>query len=193
MIWSALFTSLALAGPAQVGQPAPDFTLTDTSGTPHTLSELRGKTVVLEWFNPGCPYVKFAHDAGGPLESMAARTVSDSVVWLAINSGAPGKQGADKGVNEQARLDWNLPHPVLMDPTGKVGHAYDAKTTPQMYVVDPSGKLVYAGGLDNAPMGRQDGPSTVNHVERALEDLAAGRPVKTPQAPTYGCSVKYES
>lgn len=179
------------ASAAKVGATAPDFTLTDLAGQTHTLSDLRGKTVVLEWFNPGCPYVVYAHEQG-PLVDLAKRTVSDDIVWLAINSGAPGKQGHGVAKNQQAKEAWNLDHPVLVDESGTVGRRYGATNTPQMYIVDPTGKLVYQGALDNAPFGKGTG-TFVNYVEAAMGDLGAGRPVKVSSTKAYGCSVKYGS
>jgi peroxiredoxin len=113
---------------------------------------------VLEWFNPDCPFVKYAHGEGGPLESLANElTKKDGIVWLAINSGAPGKEGAGVERNKQAQAEWKLEHPILIDEDGKVGHTYGAQTTPHMFVIDPAGKLIYAGALDNAPLGRVEG------------------------------------
>lgn len=183
-----LLPAAALAAP--VGQPAPDFTLTDLDGKEHKLSDYRGKTVVLEWFNPDCPFVVYAHGKQGPLASQPARVTATGVVWLAINSGAPGKQGHGVERNRKAKAEYGMGYPVLLDEDGAVGHAYDAKTTPHMFVVDPAGTLVYAGGLDDAPMG--NGKAT-NHVDAALADLAASRPVANPRAKAYGCSVKYGS
>jgi peroxiredoxin len=176
----------------KVGAPAPDFTLNDLAGKPHNLASYKGKTVVLEWFNPECPFVVKQH-AEGPLKTMAAEvTASGSVVWLAINSGAPGKQGHGVPRNEEAAKSWNLAHPILLDEDGKVGLSYLARATPQMVVIDPNGVVAYAGAIDNAPMGQvEGGGALVNHVAEALADLAAGRPVKTPETRAYGCSVKY--
>lgn len=138
---------------AKVGEPAPAFTLPDTDGKQVSLSDFAGKTVVLEWFNPDCPFVKYAHGEG-PLATMAAEQAKGEVVWLAINSGADGKQGAGAERSKQAAAEWKMEHPILIDADGAVGHAYGAKTTPHMYVIDTAGKLVYAGALDNAPLGR---------------------------------------
>ena len=167
---------------------APDFTLTDLSGESHTLSGLRGKTVVLEWFNPGCPVVKRAHTTG-PLVSMGNDVSSDDVVWLAINSGAPGKQGHGVEVNREATASWSMQYPVLIDEEGVVGQRYRAKTTPHMYVINPEGRLVYNGAIDNAPSGRP-GDEYKNFVEMALECVAEGREIDFGANP-YGCSVKY--
>jgi peroxiredoxin len=194
-------TSAALEA-ADVGKPAPDFTLTDTDGKTHKLSELRGKTVVLEWFNPDCPFVRFAHSQG-PLKDMAAKRASEKVVWLAINSGAPGKQGHGAERNRGARTDYAMSHPVLLDESGQVGRKYGAAKTPHMFVVDDKGVLVFRGGVDNAPMGEVDASrprpagaadgQNVNYVGGALDDLEQGRPVRLSDAPPYGCSVKYAS
>jgi peroxiredoxin len=142
---------------AKVGEPAPGFTLPSVAGESISLADYAGKTVVLEWFNPDCPFVKYAHDAGGPLASLANEQTKAGIVWLAINSGAPGKQGAGVERNKQAQVDWKLEHPILIDEDGKVGRTYGAQTTPHMYVIDPAGKLIYAGALDNAPLGRVEG------------------------------------
>ncbi len=138
---------------AKVGEPAPAFTLANLAGESVSLSDFAGKTVVLEWFNPDCPFVVYAH-GDGPLAGLANERVKGGVVWLAINSGAEGKQGFGAERNTEAKADWKLEHPILLDPDGKVGHTYGAKTTPQMFVIDGEGKLVYAGALDNAPLGR---------------------------------------
>lgn len=176
--------------PVEVGQAAPDFTLKDLQGNEHSLSAHKGKTVVLEWFNPGCPFVVDTHGAGGALETLGAEAVKDGVVWLAINSGAEGKQGHGVTVNAKAVADWSMGYPVLLDPTGEVGKSYGAITTPHMYVIDAEGVLRYAGGIDNAPMRKASG-ARVPFVENALADLAAGREVATPRTKPYGCSVKY--
>ena len=176
---------------AQLGQPAPDFTLPAIDGTTHTLAQYRGKTVVLEWFNPGCPYVQHAHNAGGALDGLAARKAAEGIVWLAINSGVAGKQGHGAEVNKQAATDWKMTYPVLLDETSSAGRAYGAMTTPHMYVIDPQGLLVYRGALDNRPLGNGEGQAAVNYVENALADLKAGRPVALAETKPYGCSVKY--
>ena len=176
---------------AKLGSPAPDFSLTDTDGTPWKLSDHRGKIVALEWFNPGCPFVKYAYGEG-PLKDHASTTMSDAVVWVNINSGAPGKQGNGLAVNREARERWGIRQPVLIDEDGRVGRAYEAKTTPAIFIIDTQGILAYQSALDNAPLGRVDGDEVaVNYVRAALADLAAGRPVAIPDTVSYGCSVKY--
>jgi peroxiredoxin len=175
---------------AELGKTAPDFTLPALDGSSVSLAALRGKTVVLEWFNPGCPYVKQAHGAGGKLATLASEQ-PDNVVWLAINSGAPGKQGHGKDTNLAAAKEWSMKHPILLDESGAVGKAYGAMTTPHVYVIDAKGTLVYRGGLDNAPLGKLEGTSYQNHLSAALADLQAGKPVAVPETKPYGCSVKY--
>ena len=175
---------------AAIGQPAPDFTLPAADGSTVKLSDFKGKRVVLEWFNPECPFVKAAHGEG-PLKDLAARTTATGVAWLAINSGAPGKQGAGAEVNNKAAADWKLTHPILLDETGAVGHAYGATNTPHLYIVDERGVLVYRGGLDNAPMGEPDPAPRVAHLEDALAALGAGKPIASAETKAWGCSVKY--
>jgi peroxiredoxin len=174
----------------QPANAAPDFTLPDLDGNPVTLSGLRGKTVVLEWFNPGCPFVRYAH-GDGPLRDLAARHMASGVVWLAINSGARGKQGHGVDLNREWREKWKMQHPVLIDEKGQVGRAYGATNTPHMYIIDPRGSLVYRGALDNAPLGKVPGEGHSVYVDDALAAIAAGRPVEVAETKAYGCSVKY--
>lgn len=178
------------AAPATAREPAPDFTLPDLDGRPVSLSSFKGKTVVLEWFNPGCPFVVYAHGEG-PLKEMGKKATDAGVVWLAINSGAAGKEGAGVPANREAARNWNIGYPVLIDADGKVGKAYGAKSTPHMYVIDPAGNIAYKGALDDAPRGRAPTAGGVNYVEKALAAVAAGTPVETPETAAYGCSVKY--
>lgn len=174
---------------AALGKSAPDFKLPALGGGEHSLSQYKGKVVVLEWFNPDCPFVKAAHE-NGALKT-AAKDNQD-VVWLAINSGAPGKQGHGKETNTAGRDRYGMAHPILLDEDGKVGAAYQAQRTPQMYIVDAQGKLVYRGALDNTGSGDpQDSENYVNHLEEALKDVRAGKPVRTPETKAWGCSVKY--
>jgi peroxiredoxin len=189
LLVSSCGSAQAQAPAAEVGKPAPDFALKDTGGKPVSLASFRGKTVVLEWFNPDCPFVKHAHGQGA-LKSMAGQQTKRGIVWLAINSGASGKQGHGVDRNAEARKQYALDHPVLIDEDGKVGRAYGAKTTPHMFVIDAKGTLVYAGAIDNAPMGEAAGPP-VNYVEKALEALGAGKKIDPAQTKSWGCSVKY--
>lgn len=189
---------LLLAAPAlavDVGQPAPDFSLQDLDGKAVKLSDLRGRTVVLEWFNPGCPFVKASHTRG-TLVGAAARQARKGVVWLAVNSAAPGKQGYGAEANRAAAQQFHMSYPVLLDESGQVGRAYGATNTPGMFVVDGEGRLVYRGAIDNSPDGEGQAPeggTLVDYVSSALDDLAAGRPVRHPETRQYGCTVKYGS
>jgi peroxiredoxin len=176
---------------AELGKPAPDFTLVDLEGKTHKLSDHAGKVVVLEWFNPECPFVNYAHTEG-PLVTTAADMTSQGVVWLAINSNAAGKQGHDPAVNTKAAEKFGMKHPILRDETGAVGRAYGAEKTPHMYLIDTAGVLQYAGGIDNAPFGEVDGGAPKRgHLVEALTDVRAGKPVRVPTAPAWGCTVKY--
>lgn len=187
---------------AVLGKTAPDFTLTDIDGKATTLSGLKGKTVVLEWFNPDCPFVKHAHREG-QLKSMAAKVSSDSIVWLSINSSAPGKEGYGLKRNLAAKTDFAMQNTILLDENGAVGHAYGALKTPTMFIIDKHGALVYRGGIDNAPIGKVDPErprlpgsaetDLINYVNTALQDLAEARMLRLPETPAYGCSVKYQS
>ena len=179
------------ASPAEIGKPAPDFVLTDLSGKEVRLSDFKGKPVVLEWFNPGCPFVKYAHTEG-PLVDMAQKEVDKGVVWLAINSGAEGMQGFEIADNEKMVDEFGMKHPVLRDPDGVVGHLYGAEKTPHMYLIDDAGNLRYAGGIDNAPFGEVDGGGDrIGYLDDALAAMRDGKPVATPTAKAWGCTVKY--
>jgi peroxiredoxin len=189
--------SRADAGPSSpvIGKPAPDFALKDLDGKQVALSSFKGKVVVLEWFNPGCPFVRASHSVGSLVDT-AKRHTKDGVVWLAINSGASGKQGNDLATNVQAVKSFSMTNPVLRDESGAIGKAYGATNTPNMFVIDKTGTVVYAGAIDNSPDGEGKSPQggkLVNYVDAALEDVAAGRPVKTAVTKPYGCSVKYGS
>jgi cytochrome oxidase Cu insertion factor (SCO1/SenC/PrrC family) len=185
----------APTGRAELGQAAPDFELSDLDGHKVRLSAYRGKPVVLEWFNPGCPYVKASHTKGS-LHGLAEKQTGKGVIWLAINSAAPGKQGYGVEANLNGKEQFGLTHPILIDETGTVGKAYGAKHTPHIFVIDTKGVLVYRGGIDNSPDGEGESPrggSLVNYAEAALDDLASSRPVHVPESEAYGCSVKYGS
>ncbi|MCB9714003.1 MAG: thioredoxin family protein [Myxococcales bacterium] len=179
------------AATAELGKPAPDFTLSDVDGKSHSLSQHAGKLVVLEWFNPECPFVKYAHGEG-PLVKMAADEMAKGVVWLSINSGAPGKQGHGVEANKAGISGYGMTNPVLLDEDGSVGHMYGAEKTPHVFIVDAEGTLVYRGALDNAPIGEVDGGGErLDYVTTALDELRAGKPVSTPETKPYGCTVKY--
>ncbi len=184
------------AATAEVGQAAPDFTLTDINGRPHSLSDFKGKTVVLEWVNPECPFVMKHYDHSGNLPKTQQSATAAGVVWLSINSTAPGKEGDYDPAQAkawQARIH-SAATAYLRDQDGKVGRRYDARTTPHLYVIDPAGTLVYAGGIDSIRSSRvEDITKATNYVNAALADLKAGRPVRTKNAQPYGCSVKYSN
>jgi peroxiredoxin len=178
---------------AKLGEPAPDFTLPDLDGHSVSLASFRGKTVVLEWFNPECPFVKLSHTKGSLVDT-AARQMKNGVVWLAINSGAPGKQGNDVAKNREAIERFAIKNPVLRDEDGRIGKAYGAKHTPHMFIVDADGKLVYRGGPDNSPDGEKASPqggTLVNYIDKALAELGASKAVSVADTEAYGCSVKY--
>ena len=178
---------------AEVGQKAPDFVLTDTEGNEHRLSAYlkEEKVVVLEWFNPDCPFVKKHHKNTRSMAETYALAKEHDVVWLAINSGAPGKQGAGLERNKKAIEEFKIEYPVLLDESGKVGKAYGAKTTPHMYVIDKDGTLVYAGAIDDKSNTTDLGET--NYVKGALEQCLAGEKVDPATTKPYGCSVKYAS
>ena len=181
------------AGAAVIGEPAPGFTLTDTDGKTIALADLLdGKhVVVLEWFNPGCPFILKHHQLNRTMDDLAARYRDRGVVWLAINSGAAGRQDAGLEANRKAKEEFKIGFPILLDESGEVGKAYGAKTTPHMFVIAPDGKLAYAGAIDD-----DRSPSTlgkVNHVADAIDALLAGKPVAVKETQPYGCSVKYAS
>lgn len=174
-----------------VGKPAPDFALPDLDGKTVRLSDSRGKWVVLEWYNPDCPYVVHAHK-DGPLATLPAKWTEKGVVWLAINSGSPGKQGAGVDRNRKSLDEYGIRYPILLDEKGDTGRAYGAKNTPTIYVIDPAGTLVYAGGLDNAPLGKVDGGGAAKrYADEVLAAVTAGQPSPYTQTKPYGCSVKY--
>ena len=175
---------------AELGKPAPAFALADTDGKPWKLAELGGKTVVLEWFNPECPVVVGQHGKG-VLKDYAAKAMADGVVWLAVNSSGAGMQGSELETNKKMVGEWKISHPVLLDPAGAVGRAYGAKTTPHMFVIDSKGVLAYRGAIDNMAKGEPEGGKLVNHVEAALADLKAEKPVAVKETTSYGCGVKY--
>jgi len=173
---------------ARIGQRAPDFELLDVDGRKVRLSQYRGKVVVLEWYNPDCPFVAEAHTRGA-LTNMARRSMERDVVWLAINSGAPGRQGHGKVRNKRSVSEYELPHTVLLDEGGTVGKAYAAKTTPHMYIIDSDGNLAYRGGLDSSfPNGSSP---YKNYTQLALDQVLASERVLISETRPWGCSVKY--
>jgi peroxiredoxin len=189
-----LAASTAMAA-AAIGQPAPAFSAVDTTGKTVSLADFKGKTVVLEWLNPGCPYVR-KHYGASNMQATQKSAADKGVVWLAINSTAPD---ATDYLKPAALADWMKSQKAaatatLMDENGKVGRAYGARVTPHMYVIDAKGTLVYAGAIDNKPTARaSDIPGATNHVNAALAEVLAGKPVSVAATQPYGCTVKYSS
>ncbi|MGA0850373.1 MAG: thioredoxin family protein [Chthoniobacterales bacterium] len=182
----------AVAAP-QVGQPAPEFTLTDSNGTSHNLSDFKGKFVVLEWLNHGCPFVQKHYD-GGNMQGLQKEYTGKDVVWLSIVSSAPGKQGhmSPEETNKTKEEKGSAATAILIDEDGTVGKLYDAKVTPELYVINPEGVLVYMGAIDDKKsVDAADVAGAKNYVKQALDEAMAGQPVSEPTTTAYGCSVKY--
>lgn len=187
-----VFAALVSVGTAVAGN-APDFTLNDSAGTEHSLSQYKGKTVVLEWVNQGCPFVK-KHYREGHMQKLQETYTGKDVIWLSITSSAPGKQGyktpeqhemaiAKQGIKATA---------VLIDSDGTVGKLYQAKTTPHMFVIDAEGNIAYQGAIDNKKSTKTaDIAGSENFVRNALDEILAGKAVSVPKTQPYGCSVKY--
>jgi len=190
----ALTAASALAA-ATVGQAAPNFTAIDASGKTVTLADFKGRHVVLEWVNPGCPYVQRHYDSAN-MQGTQREATSKGVVWLAVNSTA---QDAGDYLTPAAMTQWMQTQKAaatatLMDTDGRVGRAYGARTTPHMYIVNPAGTLVYAGAIDDKPRASpSETTSATNHVKVALAESLAGKAVSLPSTRAYGCSVKYSS
>ena len=186
-------SALPAADAPKPGSVAPDFSLTDTAGKAHSLAALKGKYVVLEWFNPGCPFVK-KHYGSGNMQKLQQEYTGKGVAWLTIDSGAPGLEGsltAEEGTKAIADLKIHSTA-LLLDGEGKVGHLYGAKNTPDMVVINPEGKVIYDGAIDSkATADPGDIASATNYVKAALDEAMAGKPVSVPSARPYGCSVKY--
>jgi hypothetical protein len=178
---------------ASVGAPAPDFQCKDSAGKTRALSESKGRTVVLEWTNRQCPFVRKHYD-GGNMQALQKRYTGQGVVWLSVVSSAPGNQGyvTAQGADEHVKAVGAAPTAVLLDADGKVGRLFGAQTTPHLFVVDGAGKLVYAGAIDDkSSTSAADIPGARNYVAEALDALLAGKPVPTASTKAYGCSVKY--
>jgi peroxiredoxin len=190
-IFAAFFALNAWA--ARVGQRAPDFIATDSNGRTHTLSEFAGKYVVLEWTNNGCPYTQ-KHYSSGNMQNLQRQWTSRGVVWLTVISSAPGEQGYMTAAQENSYVQKAsaAPTAVLLDPKGTLGHLYDAKTTPDMYVINPQGVLIYEGAIDDrASTDASDIKGAKNYVDTALNEAMSGKQVATAATRSYGCSVKY--
>lgn len=189
----SLLISASVFAAAEVGKMAPSFTEKDQNGKAHSLSDFKGQWVVLEWFNEGCPYVK-KHYESGNMQKLQEKYKGKNVAWLTVATSAKGKQGyvaPDKAKDQYSRAKMKSTA-LLLDADGNMGKAYGAKTTPHMYVINPKGKLVYAGAIDSNDSAN---PKTIkdaeNYVVSALEAGMSGKPVKTTSTQAYGCSVKY--
>jgi peroxiredoxin len=193
-IFCAMLTVALTASAVRVGDPAPDFTGTDSNGQTHHLSDYRGKFVVLEWTNYNCPFTRKHYDSGN-MQALQKEWTAKGVVWLTILSSAKGADGYKTADEENAwiRQIHASPTAAILDPSGAIGHEYEAKTTPDMYVIDPSGKLIYSGAIDDH---RTTDPADVkqskNYVSAALDEAMAGQPIAVAVTRSYGCSVKYE-
>ncbi|HEY5751801.1 MAG TPA: thioredoxin family protein [Chthoniobacterales bacterium] len=177
----------------ETGKPAKDFTLKDTSGKEVSLADYKGKFVVLEWYNPDCPFVKKHYDSAN-MQKLQAEYTKKGVVWLSINSSAPGKQGyySPTEYSKIAEAKKTAPTALLLDHDGKVGRLYNAKTTPEIFIINPEGTLIYQGGIDNKPSTDQaDIATATNYVRITLDAAETGKPVPVGTTKPYGCSVKY--
>ncbi|PNG53437.1 Thiol-disulfide oxidoreductase ResA [Variovorax sp. WDL1] len=189
-----LMGSNAVAAPA-VGQKAPDFVAVDTAGKQHRLSDFAGKFVVLEWTNPGCPFVR-KHYGSGNMPATQKAATEKGVVWLAVNS---TERAASDYLKPAALEAWmkehsGAPTAVLMDEDGVIGRAYAARTTPHLYIIDPKGMLVYAGGIDSIASSRvEDIKTATNYVNQALGEAFGGKPISAATTKPYGCSIKYKA
>jgi peroxiredoxin len=178
-----------------VGSAAPDFSLKDTKGQTHSVTQYKGKTVVLEWFNPECPFVKKNYGSDN-MQKLQKEFTDKGVVWFTIDSSAEGKEGyVTPDQAEKIMTQWKTHQTaLLLDPDGSAGKAYGAKNTPDMIVINPEGKIVYEGAIDSkASPNPADIPSSTNYVKAALDESLAGKPVSNSQTKPYGCSVKYKS
>jgi peroxiredoxin len=183
----------SLVSAAKVGQAAPDFTGTASNGKTFHLADYRGKYVVLEWHNNGCPYVRKQYNSGN-MQRLQKQWTGQGVVWFTILSSAPGKQGyvTASEENDYMAKEQAAPTAALLDPSGDIGHLYDAKTSPHMFVINPQGVVIYDGAIDDKPTTElSDVPGATNYVSLALEQAMAGKAVATAATRPYGCSVKY--
>jgi peroxiredoxin len=190
--FAAVGASATLASP-QPGKPAPDFTAQDSNGKTVKLSDFKGKTVVIEWTNRDCPYVR-KHYNSGNMQQLQKQAADSSVVWLTVMSSAPGQQGHETPdtANALTKERKAMPTAFLLDPEGKIGHAYDARVTPHMYVIDKEGVLAYMGAIDDKPTSNiADVKSARPYAKEALEAVLAGQPAKTASTRAYGCTIKY--
>ncbi len=190
---AVLATMAAVHAAPEVGKPAPDFTLKDETGTERSLADYKGKTVVLEWFNYGCPFV-VKHYGSKTMQELQKAATDDGVVWLSIVSSAPGKQGylsSEDAAAKKTELGM-ASTALLLDPDGKVGRLYNAKTTPEMFIVDAEGNVAYMGAIDDKPTPSPASlEGATSYVKNALAAIKDGKPVEPATTKSYGCSVKY--
>jgi peroxiredoxin len=188
---AAVLVAGAASAGLEPGDEAPGFTLTDTEGVEHTLQTYldEGHTVVLEWFNPDCPFIKKHHANHKTMNETFAAVKENGVVWLAVNSSAKGKEGHGLARNQKAVKDYEVPFPVLIDESGEVGRAYGAKTTPHMFIITAAGVVAYNGAIDSDRSASKLGET--NYVAVALKEMAAEKEISTAETQPYGCSVKY--
>ena len=194
ILFSAIVFLITTALAVKVGDPAPGFTAIDSHGKPQKLSDYKGKYVVLEWHNQGCPYTR-KHYESGNMQQLQKKWTDKGVVWFTVISSGPGMQGFVTPTQEDEYLQkmHASPTAVLMDVTGTLGHLYDAKTTPQMFVISPDGTVVYEGAIDDRPTTDQkDIAGAKNYVDAALSEAMASKPVTEAATRPYGCSVKYK-
>src|SRR4030095_6676513 len=178
-----------------VGSAAPDFSAPDANGKTQSLAEYKGKYVVLEWFNPECPFVK-KHYGGGNMQKLQDEFTGKGVVWLTIDSNAPGTEGSITAEQAKKIMDsWKTKQTALvLDPESKIAKLYGAKNTPNMVIINPEGKIVYEGAIDSKTTPNPaESPSSTNYVKSALDESLAGKPVSNAQTKPYGCSVKYKT
>ncbi|MEP6699438.1 MAG: thioredoxin family protein [Verrucomicrobiota bacterium] len=187
-------TAMFAADSPPVGSAAPDFSAIDSKGKTQTLAQYKGKYVVLEWFNPECPFVK-KHYTGGNMQNLQKEFTGKGVVWLSVDSSADGMEGNLTAEGAEKKIgEWKTQQTaLLLDADGKVGHAYGAKNTPHMFIINPEGKIVYEGAIDSKASTKPDDiAGSTNYVKVALEESLAGKPVSTANTKPYGCSVKYK-
>lgn len=184
----AVLSPVLASAQATVGKPAPSFTLATADGKTVSLADLKGKVVVLEWFNPSCPYSGAKFYRTGKMQEIQTKAAELGATWIAVNSGT-ANSAADLA---KFATEWKIPATIGIDADGKIGHAYGAKSTPHCFVINAEGILVYKGGIDSNKSNKfAEGDLAKNHVLAALQDLKAGRTVTTPTTPAYGCPVKY--
>jgi peroxiredoxin len=194
LLASLISTALFAADSPPVGSTAPDFSLTDSKGKTQSVSQYKGKYVVLEWFNPECPFVK-KHYGSGNMQKLQEEFTGKGVVWLSVDSSAPGLEGNLTADQANAKIaEWKTKQTaLLLDPEGKAGRTYGAKNTPHMFVINPEGKIIYEGAIDSKPSSNPaDIASSTNYIKVALDESLGGKPVSNANTKPYGCSVKYK-